>query len=73
VGAIETVHRLLLEQRDRGTAILLISEDLDEILMLADRVVVIYEGHISEPIAADEADIAELGLLMTGSVEAPKP
>ena len=53
VGAIETVHRLLLEQRDRGTAILLISEDLDEILMLADRVAVIYEGHISEPIPAD--------------------
>ncbi len=73
VGAIETVHRLLLEQRDRGTAILLISEDLDEILMLADRVVVIYEGHISEPIPADQADISELGLLMTGSVEAPKP
>ena len=67
VGAIETVHRLVLEQRDRGTAVLLISEDLDEILMLADRVVVIYEGHISEPIPADEADIAELGLLMTGS------
>ena len=70
VGAIETVHRLLLEQRDRGTAVLLISEDLDEILMLADRVVVIYEGHISEPIPADEADIAELGLLMTGSAGA---
>jgi simple sugar transport system ATP-binding protein len=67
VGAIETVHRLLLEQRDRGTAILLISEDLDEILMLADRVTVIYEGHISEPIPAAEAEIAELGLLMTGS------
>jgi simple sugar transport system ATP-binding protein len=67
VGAIETVHRLLLEQRDRGTAILLISEDLDEILMLADRVTVIYEGHISEPIPAADAEIAELGLLMTGS------
>jgi simple sugar transport system ATP-binding protein len=67
VGAIETVHRLLIEQRQRGTAILLISEDLDEILMLADRVAVIYEGRISEPIPAGNADIAELGLLMTGS------
>jgi general nucleoside transport system ATP-binding protein len=67
VGAIETVHRLILEQRAHGTAILLISEDLDEILMLADRVAVIYEGHISEPTEAAEADIAELGLLMTGS------
>ena len=47
VGAIETVHRLLLEQRAAGTAILLISEDLDEILDLADRVAVIYEGRVS--------------------------
>ncbi len=68
VGAIETVHKLLLMQRATGTAVLLISEDLDEILMLADRVSVIYEGHISEPIAAAGADIAELGLMMTGSV-----
>jgi len=67
VGAIETVHRLLLEQRAGGTAILLISEDLDEILMLADRVTVIYEGRLSQPVAAERADIAELGLLMTGA------
>jgi len=67
VGAIETVHKLLLEQRASGTAILLISEDLDEILTIADRVAVIYEGRISEPILAAEADISELGLLMTGA------
>ena len=67
VGAIETVHRLLLAQRDAGTAVLLISEDLDEILMLSDRVAVIYEGRISEPMSTADADIAELGLLMTGS------
>ena len=71
VGAIETVHKLLVRQRDGGTAILLISEDLDEILMLADSVAVIYEGRISEPVAADRADIAELGLLMTGSRDTP--
>ena len=70
VGAIETVHRLLLEQRDRGTAILLISEDLDEILMLADQVAVIYEGHISTPMPAADADVAEIGLLMTGAAGA---
>jgi simple sugar transport system ATP-binding protein len=70
VGAIETVHRLLLTERAGGTAILLISEDLDEILSIADRVAVIYEGRISEPVAAAEADIAELGLLMTGGQEA---
>jgi simple sugar transport system ATP-binding protein len=68
VGAIETVHRLLLAERAGGTAILLISEDLDEVLSIADRVAVIYEGRVSDPIAAAEADIAELGLLMTGGV-----
>jgi simple sugar transport system ATP-binding protein len=67
VGAIETVHRLLLRQREAGMAVLLISEDLDEILMLADRVAVIYEGRISPSIAIEEAEIQELGLMMTGS------
>jgi ABC-type uncharacterized transport system ATPase subunit len=66
VGAIEVVHRLLLEQRAAGTAVLLISEDLDEVLMLADRVVVIYEGHLSPAIDAATADVGELGLMMTG-------
>ena len=47
VGAIETVHRLLLERRAAGTAILLISEDLDELLALADRIAVMYEGRIA--------------------------
>jgi ABC-type uncharacterized transport system ATPase subunit len=68
VGAIETVHKLLLDQRALGMAVLLISEDLDEILMLSDRVAVIYEGRISTSIPAAEADIGELGLMMTGSV-----
>jgi len=68
VGAIETVHKLLLEQREGGMAVLLISEDLDEILMLADRVAVIYEGRISRSIPVGEAEVGELGLMMTGSV-----
>jgi simple sugar transport system ATP-binding protein len=67
VGAIETVHKLLLKQREAGMAVLLISEDLDEILMLADRVAVIYEGRISASIPAEEARIDELGLMMTGT------
>jgi len=67
VGAIETVHKLLMEQRSSGTAILLISEDLDEILMLSDRVAVVYEGRISEPVEAAAATVGQLGLLMTGS------
>jgi simple sugar transport system ATP-binding protein len=70
VGAIETVHQLLLQQRSNGTAILLISEDLDEILMLADRVAVIYEGRLTEPMDVATADIHHLGLLMTGSADA---
>jgi len=67
VGAIETVHRLLLAQRAAGTAVLLVSEDLDEILALADRVAVIYEGRIAGIVAADGADVHELGLMMTGT------
>ena len=57
VGAIETVHRLLLERRDEGAAILLISEDLDEILALADRIDVMYEGRIVGSFDAATADV----------------
>jgi ABC-type uncharacterized transport system ATPase subunit len=66
VGAIEAVHRALLERRQAGTAILLISEDLDEILALADRVDVMYEGRIVGSFSVDAADIGTIGLLMTG-------
>jgi simple sugar transport system ATP-binding protein len=67
IGAIETVHRLLLAQRAAGTAVLLVSEDLDEILALADRVAVIYEGRIAGVVDAEGADVHELGLMMTGT------
>jgi general nucleoside transport system ATP-binding protein len=67
VGAIETVHRLLLARRAAGTAILLVSEDLDEILALADRVAVIFEGRIAGVVDAEGADVQELGLMMTGT------
>jgi len=66
VGAIESVHRVLLERRQAGTAILLISEDLDEILALADRVDVMYEGRIVGSFPVAEAKIGTIGLLMTG-------
>ena len=71
VGAIENVHRLLLEQRQNGTAILLISEDLDEILTLADRVAVIYEGELLGTVDAATADIHDIGMMMTGTRSAP--
>jgi simple sugar transport system ATP-binding protein len=68
VGAIEGVHRLLLEQRQAGTAVLLISEELEELLSLSDRVAVIYEGQImGEVPAASEADLDTIGLMMTGT------
>ncbi len=67
VGATEYVHGKLLEQRQRGAAILLISEDLDEILALSDRIAVIYEGEIRGILPRAEADAERLGLLMSGA------
>ncbi len=67
VGATEFVRRTLLEERDRGTAVLLISEDLDEILMVADRVAVMYEGRIAGMVDAHHVDIAQIGLMMAGA------
>lgn len=66
VGATEYVWRQLLEQRDRGAAVLLVSEDLDEILALADRIAVMYEGEIVGTVAAEETDVEHLGLMMAG-------
>ena len=66
VAASEYVRGKLLEQRANGAAVLLISEDLDEILQLADRIAVIYEGEIMDVLPTDGADIAQLGLLMAG-------
>ena len=67
VGAIESIQRLLLEQREAGTAVLLISEELDELLALSDRIAVIYEGEIMGVIPAEGADVKEIGLMMTGT------
>ncbi|HEY73412.1 MAG: heme ABC transporter ATP-binding protein [Chloroflexi bacterium] len=67
VGAIEAIQRLLLEQREKGTAILLISEELEELLSLSDRIAVIYEGEIMGMVDAEGADINEIGLMMTGT------
>ena len=66
VGATEYVRQKIVEQRQRGSAILLISEDLDEILELSDRIAVIYEGRIMGVLPASEADPERLGLLMSG-------
>ena len=70
IGATEAVHKLLLELKTRKTAILLISEDLDEIFKLADRVGVVFNGLISRDFPVEQADLEEVGLLMTGSCSA---
>lgn len=67
VGATEAVRRRLLEQRDAGRAVLLISEDLDELLTVADRIAVLYEGQVMGVVSADEADVEMLGLMMAGT------
>lgn len=66
IGATEYIHQRLLQERDKGTAILLISEDLDEIRALSDRIAVMYEGRIVGEVENVDVDIEQLGLLMTG-------
>jgi len=66
VAAIETVHRYLRDAAANGVGVLLISEDLDEILALADRIAVIYEGAIMGERDAGAASVEEIGLLMAG-------
>ncbi len=69
IGAIESIQRLLLEQRQNGTAILLISEELDELMSLSDRLSVIHDGKIMGTIEDTEnASIEEIGLMMTGEI-----
>src|SRR5512138_3129798 len=72
VGAIEGVHRLLLAQREAGSSVLLISEELEELLALSDRVYVIYEGKIMGEVKVESAEpdqslIEAIGLMMTGT------
>ncbi len=70
VGAIEYIHKRLIELRDAGAAVLLVSFELDEILNLADRINVIYSGKIVADLDPKETDERELGLYMSGSKEA---
>jgi simple sugar transport system ATP-binding protein len=66
VGAIETVHTYLNDAAADGVGVLLVSEDLDEILALADRIAVMYEGQIVGETSRAEANVEEIGLLMAG-------
>jgi simple sugar transport system ATP-binding protein len=71
VGAIEGVQRLLLAQREAGAAILLISEELEEILALSDRVLVMYEGRIAGEVT--DGDTERIGVMMTGGKVTAEP
>jgi general nucleoside transport system ATP-binding protein len=74
VGSIETIHRLIVMKRDAGTAILLVSAELDEILELSDRVAVMYRGRVVRVLDAPTADRNEVGLLMaTGGAAGAEP
>lgn len=76
VGSIEFIHRRIIEQRDEGAAVLLVSAELDEIMALSDRIAVMYKGEIIDTVNAREATREQLGLLMAGihpDQRAPEP
>ena len=71
VGSIEYIHNRIIQKRDEGTAVLLVSSELDEIMALSDRIAVMYRGQIVEIVEARKASKGYLGLLMAG-IEASK-
>ncbi len=72
VGAIEHIHRQLIEERDKGKAILLVSLELDEVLGLSDRILVLYEGEIVGELDPKKTNPQELGLYMSGALRKGK-
>ncbi len=66
VGAIEFIHRRLIEQRDKGKAVLLVSFELDEVMNVSDTIAVIHDGHIIDTVKPQETTEQQLGLLMAG-------
>ncbi len=73
IGAIEFIWRRIRDRRDAGTAVLLVSAELDEVLALSDRVVVMYEGRVVATVNPRETTREQMGLLMTGATPAPAP
>ena len=67
VGAIEMIHKQLIEERDKGKAVLLVSLELDEVMDVPDRILVMYEGELVGEFKPDEVTVEELGLYMTGA------
>jgi simple sugar transport system ATP-binding protein len=66
IGAVAYVHRKLVEARERGAGVLLISEDLDELLSLSDRIAVMFRGSLTTAVPAEKVGMKELGLMMAG-------
>lgn len=66
IGAIEFIHRKLVELRDQGAAILLVSAELEEVLSLSDRLLVMYQGKVVGELDPKTAESEQIGLLMTG-------
>lgn len=66
VGSIEYIHSRIIEKRDEGCAVLVVSSELDEVMSLSDRIAVMYEGEIVGTLPADQATKEEIGLLMAG-------
>ncbi|MBF0280727.1 MAG: ABC transporter ATP-binding protein [SAR324 cluster bacterium] len=71
IGAIEFIHQRIIDLRDEGKAILLVSAELEEIRSLSDRAVVFYEGEITGEIDLENYDEREIGLMMTGELKKP--
>ena len=67
VGAIELIHKQIIEERDKGKAVLLVSLELDEVMDVSDRILVMHEGEIVGEFKPDEVTVEELGLYMTGA------
>ena len=72
VGAIENVHAQLVAQRDAGKAVLLVSLELDEVMNLSDRILVMYEGEIVGELDPKKTTVQELGLYMSGAKRSGK-
>ncbi|WP_309475265.1 ABC transporter ATP-binding protein [Bacillus sp. 03113] len=66
VGATEAVHRLLIDLRNSGSGVLIISEDLDEVMQLSDKILVLYNGQINGVLSREQADKEQIGQLMAG-------
>ena len=72
VGAIEYIHKQIVAQRDAGKAVLLVSLELDEVMSLSDRILVIYEGEIVGELDPKQTTVQEMGLYMAGAKRSTK-